>query len=429
MNNLIIRWSVLASVLALVWTNAAPAQQRSSAPALRAATAPARSRGPYVVNAPFGSMLVSQQNFISPFASFVTPGAQPSSSDELRSYFQSTNRARLLDVPEMFGDFRRGGPSVTITPSLISFPSLQSEFPVAAAISGLRAGENNHTLPSNRAWVAYNYFESAFDVNTGGLVSSSAAQSLHRTTAGVELLIDEGQTSVELRMPFGSAFSRSFTGIGNVNVGSASVGNLNVLLKRLLYADGGGAVSAGLGIETPTGSEGVITYNNITAILDPRATHFVPFVAVAQRGERWFGQGFMQLDVASHGDRLSATLNAPGAAVLAGRIDQPPLLGLDLGGGYWLLPPEEPSGSGLAIVGEVHYTTPLGNSDSFVSSGSLASVGVNSSGDAAYDVLHFTAGLQAALGSGWRIRPAVVVPAKRERVFDAEYLLQINRSF
>jgi hypothetical protein len=37
--------------------------------------------------------------------------------------------------------------------------------------------------------------------------------------------------------------------------------------------------------------------------------------------------------------------------------------------------------------------------------------------------------LQVALADGWRLRTGVVVPARSERVFDTEYLLQINRHF
>jgi hypothetical protein len=439
MNNLIFRRYVLAGLLALglalpALSNVALAQQRRPSSGRAATPAPARSRGPNVVSAPFGNALVSQESYLSPFAAAFSPGSQPSSNEDLRAYYQSGNRARLLNVPEMFGDFRRGGPSVTIGSTLPYLPTIQSEIPVAAAISGLRVGENNHALPSNRVWVAYNYFDTAYDTHVQSSflgVNRTTSQSLHRSMIAAELLLDEGQTSVELRMPFGAAF-----GPGDVNglpplysVGTTSVGNLNVLLKRLLYADGNRAVSAGLGIEAPTGAEGWVRTINMTATLDPKAAHLVPFVAFTHGHERWFGNGFMQLDVATQGDRLTADLENPGVPQLVGRINQQPLLGLDLGGGYWLLPPEQPFGSGLAIVGEVHYTTALGSSDSFITNGSLASVYVNNPGNAAYDLLNFTAGLQLSLPGGWRIRPAVVVPAKHTRVFDAEYLTQINRSF
>jgi hypothetical protein len=134
------------------------------------------------------------------------------------------------------------------------------------------------------------------------------------------------------------------------------------------------------------------------------------------------------LDVASHGDPFRATLNIVGDQDFIGRVNQTPLLGVDLGGGYWLIPPCD-CGRGLAVVGEVHYTTPLGDTDTFAGAGSLTSVAINSPLDEAHEVLHFTSGLQLGLGDGWQLRSAVVLPADDERVFDAEYLLQLNRRF
>lgn len=429
-------------LLAVLPASDAFSQQRTTSPRRAATTNPGRevasatnrSRGPFVVSAPFGGMLVSPESYVSPFASLFASNARPSTAEERRAYYESANRTRLLDVPEMFGDFRRAGPSIVIAPTTGARAGLLTEFPIAAAISGLRAAENNRALPSNRVWVAYNYFNSAFDVATDdsfGLSPQNDGRSLHRSIVAVETLLDEGQTSVEVRMPFGSAFDSNgiagpVTSPAPYSVSSASIGNLNVLLKRLLYADENWAWSAGLGLEVPTGSEGVIRYDDIAAVLDPKAVHFVPFAAITRRAERWFGNGFMQLDFPSHGDRLNATLNSIGVFETAGRIDQPPLFGMDIGGGYWLVTPSD-RGAGLAVVVEVHYTTPLAPSDGFGASGGLTDVSVNSSAGPEYDLLHFTAGLQLAMANGWQIRPAVVVPAKDERVFDAEFLLQVNR--
>ena len=149
---------------------------------------------------------------------------------------------------------------------------------------------------------------------------------------------------------------------------------------------------------------------------------------MTQRGTRWFGHAFAQLDIASHGDSFRSTLNVMGPIVHAGRVNQPVLLGLDAGLGYWLVPPCQ-CGTGLAVVGEVHYSVPLGSEDSFTAAGPLTSVSINTPAAAAYEVLNFTAGLQFSLGNDWTIRPGAVLPAREERVFDVEYFLQVNRSY
>lgn len=415
--------------------------QSSQPPALAPPSARA-PRGPNVVDfAPgeFSSTLVSPSLYISPFAALLNSSAPPSSSNELRAYYQSSSRARLLNVPEMFGDFRRGGPVLAIQPATGTLPALRTEVPLAAGISGLRAAENNHALPGDRVWFAYNYFDAAIDIQTVsglGLPPQSQSQSLHRSVIAFEKLLDCGATSIEVRMPFGAAFNAD--GIAGpaaapapFGVESESVGNLNVLLKRLLYADDRHAWSAGLGVEVPTGSEGLVTYGPISASIEPEAVHLVPFLAGTQQHGRWFTHGFLQLDIASHGDPFRATLNNPADRQFVGRINQPVLMGLDLGGGYWLIPPCDccnDSGS-LAVVGELHYTTPLGNQDELQTDGGLTAVTINTPIAASDEVLHFTTALQVALDGGWRLRTGVVVPARSERVFDAEYLLQINRRF
>lgn len=417
-------------------------ESQSSQPPAAAPPSTRAPRGPNVVDfAPgdFSSALVSPSLYISPFAAFLSSSAPPSSSNELRAYYQSSSRSRLLNVPEMFGDFRRGGPVLAIQPSTGTLPDLRTEVPLAAGISGLRAAENNHALLGDRVWFAYNYFDAAFDIQTVsgmGLPPQSQSQSLHRSVIAFEKLLDCGATSIEVRMPFGAAFNAD--GIAGPSaapapfgVESESVGNLNVLLKRLLYADDRYAWSAGLGVELPTGSEGLVTYGPISASMEPEAVHLVPFLAGTQQHGRWFTHGFLQLDIASHGDPFRATLNTPADREFVGRINQPVLMGLDLGGGYWLIPPCDccDGGGSLAVVGEVHYTTPLGNADELQADGGLTAVTINTPVAASYEVLHFTTALQIALDGGWQLRPGVVFPARSERVFDAEYLLQVNRRF
>lgn len=399
---------------------------------------PAPPAGPLTASA-FPGMpyqLIDRSNYFSPFASLFTPTRSASTSDELEAYYRSSSRLRLLDVPEMFGDRRVSGPVLLLTPTASLTPSLQAEIPVAAAISGMSVAENNQALPSDRVWVAYNYFHNALDVSTGtqfGSAPQAASQSLHRTVFAFEKLLDSGRTSLELRMPFGGALG--VDGVAGSPASSApfgvqgnSIGNLNLILKRLLYAEEGFALSTGLGLELPTGSSGNVAYGPILASLDSQAVHFVPYVAMTQRTGNWFGHMFTQIDFASQGDPLRVTINDTGVGDVMGRVNQPALLGFDIGGGYFLVPPCG-CNKGLALVAEAHYTTPLQDSDQFTAAGTLASASINRPVNASYEVLNFTAGVQIGLGCGWQLRSGAVFPGRAERVFDAEYLLQVNRGF
>ncbi|WP_145048742.1 hypothetical protein [Lignipirellula cremea] len=338
-------------------------------------------------------------------------------------------------MPEMFGDYRRAGPTLVITPASGLLPALATEIPVGAAISGLRAAENNHALPADRVWASFNYFSNAYDVQTDGsfgLTPTSRSQSLYRSVIAVEKLLDCGQTSLEVRMPFGSALNTTGVAGAGANVAgfgveSNSLGNLNLLLKRLMYADECRAFSVGVGLELPTGSSGAITYGALHATVDSQAVHVVPYAAYTERSGRWFGHAFAQLDIAAGSDPFQATLNGA-TPELAGKIDQPVLLGMDAGLGYWLLQPCCPQGRGLALLSEIHSTLPIhDDDDDFVAAGALGTFAINSP-PPAYEVLHLTAGIHAELGQGWSLRSGVVFPMRKERVFDAEYVLQINRT-
>ncbi len=395
-------------------------------------------RGPVVVDSPgdVQSAIIPPANYVSPFASIFSGNSESSSSSALSNYYRSTERSRLLRMPEMFGDFRRGGPMIVVTPTTGVVPSLGTELPFAAAISGLRAAENNQALPADRFWVAYNYFSNAIDTTTDGsfgLTPTSRSQSLHRSVVATEILLDCGGTSLEVRMPFGAAFGeRGVGGLGGATtpfgVEAESVGNLNLLLKRLVYADGGRACSIGVGVELPTGSTATVTYGDILATLEPEAVHLVPFFAWTERHGRWFGHMFAQVDVATHGDPLRATLVLAGPLTHVGRINQQTLLGIDLGVGYWLIP-ECRCRLGLAVVAEAHYTAPLNSDDRFTASGSQTAVTINAPIGASSEVFNFTTGIQLSSWHGWALRSGFVFPARDEKVFDAEYILQVNRTF
>ena len=382
------------------------------------------------------SSLVPRQRYLSPFASLFANNTQGSSQTALRNYYRSSSRSRLLETPHMFGDYRRGGPILTLAPATGLLPGLTTEVPYSAGITGLKVAENNHALPANRVWFAYNYFQNAFDARTDGTFGNTPASqsvSLNRFVIATEMVLDEGATSLEMRMPFGTTVD--VDGAGGVGVftrpysiNSHAVGNLNLILKRLLYGDDSLALSYGLGVELPTGNSGNISYADFRVNIDARAVHLVPFLAMTRRTERWFGHVFTQLDLATSGDRLRASFDGVSPLTQAGRINSPPLFSLDFGVGYWIIP-QTVNGLGMALTTELHYTVPLDNDDSFVVTNALGTVGVNSTQKAQHEVLNATVGLEINASTSWTFRPALVIPLISERVFDTELLLQLNLDF
>lgn len=378
--------------------------------------------------------LMAPSQYISPLASVLSrSNTRPSSSQQLSQYYRSRGRLDLSRVPEMFGDFRASGSILSID-DLLNTAALQTEIPSAAGIGGLRIAENNHALPRDRFFVSYNYFHNALDTTafpnalaTGGGITDST--SLDRISLGREFVMDDGLTSIELRMSFASSVGVAGESIPGdtataFSVESDGIGNLGMILKRLLYADSCFAFSAGLGVEAPTGSTGMVSYAGNQFELDPQTVHLVPFLAVTERYGRWFGHLFTQLDIPLGEDELSG-------ATLAGSssVDSAALLGVDIGVGYWLMPQDRGT-VGIAVVAELHGTASLESDDSLTPTGPVDLViGVNNPGNVSNDILNGTTGLVFAGPDGWSLRTAIAFPTLSERVFDSEAIVQLNRLF
>lgn len=401
--------------------------------------------GPTVASALPGSnyaQLISRSYYVSPLASFFGAGeltSQPveSQQNDLARYFRSGSRRGMSRIPEMFGDYRAPGIRLSINSLSITTGTATGDVPVAAGTAGLRVSENNHALPNDRFYFSYNHYHNAWDTvvtDPVGAGSRTLSQDVNRFMIGAEFLLDEGRTSLEVRMPFGSAININETvglagvGVGRFDFDGDSIGNLSLILKRLLFGDSDGALSTGLGIETPTGSDSSGFLGPIGYRLETQSVQLTPFLGYTWRGDRWFGHWFSQVDVSLSGDELFAGFQ--GRLDPVGRVDRGVTLGTDLGVGYWLVKPCCDCSSGLAAITELHHTTILDDPSSFTSDViGLGSVSANTAGDTVGDLLNLTNGVQWTPGNGWALRTGIVVPIRDERTFDTEFILQINRRF
>jgi hypothetical protein len=216
---------------------------------------------------------------------------------------------------------------------------------------------------------------------------------------------------------------------------SGQIGNLSAILKRLVYYDGFTSVVVGLGVETPTGSD----FESRTAVVryhvSNDAVHIHPYLGILHSpNDCFFFHGFLQLDVATHGNLVTFD-DSIGPGNVAGRYNDQTLLYADLGGGYWLSRNPCATVTGLAALVEVHYTTTLNDSDSLFAT----PVGVGGGGHVMnlvnpanrMDVINLTAALHAELAQYTSLRIGGVFPLNDpdDRFFDAEVAMQLIRRF
>ena len=350
--------------------------------------------------------------------------------------------ARLSRAPDMYGDFfqpvgvsldlaryiNSGLPTGEIGSGIDSV--LEGQVPLGG---GMRRFKNEQTraLPTDRVFATYNHFHNAvelksFDPTTGGVQSD--ASHIDQYTIGVEKTFDDGNWSLELRMPFSGGADAS---VPSFQFNSDGVGNLSLTLKRLLYIDESLAVAAGIATTAPTGSNA----NIFIPILQTRITvendsvHLLPYIAAQfTPDENWFFHSFAQIDVAANPNGIS--LSVPGAPTRGGSLSEQTLMYLDASAGYWWFRSDDDEGlTGLASILEVHYTTTLNDAQQ----NDLGTNGFFNAGNGQnrFDVVNLTVGAHSEWWQHTSVRAAVVVPLRSEnnRFFDSEFQLSLIRRF
>jgi len=343
---------------------------------------------------------------------------------------------RLASIPNMYGDFLGTPGAVAIVRGAEEFapswsydlppyyddlyPTAKVELPPPGGAARMKISENNKALPSDRIYFAYSHFHNALEASA----SPTVTYPIDRFVLGVEKTFLNGLWSAELRMPLASDFLFSANGF---QIGRQEVGNLSVIVKRLVWESERSAVAIGMGIETPTGSNLTGTSGLSSFEVSNDAVHLSPFIGfLCSPQDAYFYQGFLQVDVPTNGNSVRL------GSVELGSYNDQTLLQLDISAGYWLRRnPAAFTFRGLAVVGEFHYTTTLQNSDVVAGFEPVTFDFLQVSNPMnRVDIVDFTVGLHAEIGQT-RIRVGGVFPVKtnEERLFDAEVQVQVNRYF
>lgn len=323
---------------------------------------------------------------------------------------------RLARTPDMFGD--------SFIPTNAHITTLDGErtstdLPVAG---GSRRFKNEYAraLPTDRVFGFYHYFDSALQTRGNG-PGSSASKSVNRFTLGIEKTFFDGNDSIEIRMPFTSQVSLATPGLA---YNADGIGDLVVSVKHLLYFDNDQALSLGLAVSAPTGSDLRVQRFNTgvaptTIDLSNQAVHLVPYLAYqAAIDESWFFNGFLQFDTPTNGNSVRVTDSGTTETL---RVTDQTLLYLDAAVGYWWWHDEEAEFlNGLASIFEVHYTTALNNATSVSSAQRVISFGDSAN---RFNVVNVTLGLNASLARNTQLRAACVLPLRdgTNRFFDSEF--------
>ncbi len=348
------------------------------------------------------------------------PSRRTSPSPSLDQYAMRTRGTpslRLASVPNMLGDFGVSFQKANLDP--LGADSVV-DLPLAGGGPRGKISENNKALPMDRVYFQYNHFHNASTADLdAATVGDEISGHTDRYTIGLEKTFFDQLWSVDVRMPFATTEDVVAT---DLSVSGGAVGNLDVIFKRLLAVDDQGALAAGIGINTPTGSDvEVNSWRNYS--VENEAVHLSPFVgALYQPSDRLFFHGFLEVDVPLNGNTLIYDLGT--ATVELGAITEQTLMKADFSTGYWLYRNPHACVTGLASIVEFHYTGTLNDGDVIPISDRFGGL-LNR-----IDLMNLTVGMHAELNRCTTLRVGGVLPLNDvDRAFDAEVLVSLNRYF
>lgn len=354
------------------------------------------------------------------------------------SAFANAQRQRL-QTPWMFGPSFLAGRLISLERTSTGPDDVQANLPFVGDNGHARMSVNNKAYTDNRVFFIYQHFHSALGVDRfpPGAPAPAVVNSfdVDRYLFGWEKSTRDGCWSVELRLPLFSGMDVFSAppggGPADFTADSGTLGNLAVILKRMLYEDCCTSIVGGMGITLPTGDDvrGQLPALSQSFIVSNDAVHLMPYVGFLRTpNERFFYQGFLQLDIAANGDRIEVfDLATP--ALASGLLNAQTLMFLDVSAGWWLYSnPCSSRVTGLASLIELHYTTTLQNTDFVVAAPTPPAF---SNVANRIDSVDLTLGLHIELGTCSSLRVGGVVPLRsgNNRFFDSEIQVQLNRRF
>jgi hypothetical protein len=339
-------------------------------------------------------------------------------------------------MPNMFGDGLNLGGRLVFVPDGIDPLTADADLPLAAASRRAKVAENNQPLTQNRVYFLYNHFHNALSASAtdaSGTVVEHADFSVNRYTVGFERTLFGDFWSVEIRMPFADRIRYTGTEApaqgDPLAISGGDIGNLAVLLKRVVLRTDRIAASIGVGVDIPTGSDVLASFDNYHYTMYNQAVHLLPYAGAAWTpGDRVFLLGFVQVDVPANGNRVDYYFVGQDTETL-GDVYEQTLMYVDVAAGWWLhRNPRSPLLTGLAVVVEYHYTTTLQDAHTVTEPSNQAVFGnpINR-----MDVSNLTVGLHSELAHRTMVRVGGVFPVSSgdNRWFDAEVQVQVERRF
>lgn len=333
---------------------------------------------------------------------------------------------RDATIGDFFGSTSRiAGPSYYETD-----PAQGFNIPIAGGDRRFKLTENVSPVPIDRWFVNYNHF--SLPVRNVSFVG----QNVDRVMLGLEKTFLEGSSSLEVRLPIVGGLDATQDVSGTGNQTDVQFGNMALTLKSILWQRGNDSlISAGLSLNLPTGQDASVIDSSLGSTIlriDNQAVHLLPFVAYYHRhSSQTWSTFIVQLDFDLNGNTFLAEESGGMDYIPVSRYQEQNFLYLDYSAGHWFY--EDPCQQGFlrraAVIGELHYSTTINDTDFATAGPSNGDVVTNPFNR--IDVLNATAGLRFQLGNDYLLTAAAVAPLKsgENQLFDSEIAILLSKRY
>ena len=354
------------------------------------------------------------------------PSRRPVSGQELAPPSASDTGDYLASAPRMFGHYYGAiGQLLTRTPDIQGVATVTlTDIPMGGGAGPLQISDNNTPLPQSRFFFNYNHFENALRTRVG---NRQQAIGVDQYTIGTEQTFMDGISSWQLQLPVTGGFD-SPDGIS-----AGQYGNLGFISKTAIWRSDYAILSAGLGLDLPTGSSVQRQGRSGGFQIRNSSTSVLPYIGImALPTDATFFQTFVTASLPVSGNQFEVNAFPGGPMQTAGVLTPQSRLHLDLAAGTWLY--QNPGGggvTGMAFVGEVHYVAAMQRGD-FINFTSVGPAGPSffQLGNLSNQqtVTNITLGVHTTWNDRiqFRIGGAFPLAERPNRGFDGEVIAQVN---
>ncbi|MGA2253265.1 MAG: hypothetical protein ABSG53_01275 [Thermoguttaceae bacterium] len=292
--------------------------------------------------------------------------------------------------------------------------------PGAGGVVGrTKIGEDDSPMPRDRILFDYDFFD--------GVPLAPGGVNVHRFTAGFEKTFFDGVMSIELKAPMAITMDSTVIQDGGADLSHAEFGNLAITWKALLLEWEHFAISGGLMVTVPTARDTNVDLSDGTKLVSVRnrSTHLGPFLGFLWTpNEKFFAQGFYQVDVEAGGCPVLVNLDGTGLQNV-GTLHDTTYQFIDLGIGSWLYRGHDrfKNLTGFAWMLELH-----GN-DSFKPNSAVAVENWQIGDYSSIDAWNLTIGSHLELKDNTTVTLGYTAPLSHDREFSGEFRLMFNHYF